>query len=1023
MKMTFRKLSAVILTLALIMSALPFAVSAAEAFTLPENITVGKSLVDVDLTSGSITAVPDGWTDEKPGSSYSGWNINDNVTKEMTSSGLRLTSTKCDGMMFLPSYSMTDYVFEVNMTLGTSDGSMGIALNSAPDLSAATGGTKLMAYAKNGDSEYLYYQNKYTGGADTASHKLLRSDYGIAVPEAGSSLSFKAYVIDGTCYYFLNDIAIVSFAVDGPLSESRPAIVTCGADVTVTSVKLNLVDLYVPTPGYHNVSFIEGETIFSTDFEEDAYTVGETPSGWWAAYNGKDGLSYGWNNTTQPQSLSAAISENDTYGKVFGISTANCDAFIAMPDMDVKDYIYEAWIITNNTNNFGIANEMQGGSAAASTGCTYVTFSASTTESPKYLKKPSGISQTYFDYPLGVSRPVQGELNKYTLIHLNGVNYVYLNDYFCTSFKEAASTDTAGLGFFTYGGDLEITEIKVTGIFAPELTLECGLSVGEQVGFDIACSVAGSDGYGLEDAECGVILKEITVDTVNDTITAETEGADIYTFDTVNTETGLSAETFIRLSSSDADKTFAAVPFIKTEGKYFYGRTEFFCAATLADLDYSNHSLSEKAVADTFFENSEIFRGENSNTLKFTVFSDFHYKQGMYATSVADLNEIFARAEANGSSFVLSGGDFCNDFLGSPELTNAFLGYEKADGTVMPAYNNYGNHELEASGNSMQVVTPTLTNDKNAVWGTADGSMGDGSVGYYYFDNGGFRFIVTDTNYSWNPTSSVWEHNTTNSYGAPSGNLYQNSLGAAQLSWLKDLLYASADEGIPCVVVSHATFCPNWWPSPDAGTVHQMFKEVNVYRPGTVIMQISGHEHNDRQEILDGVYYLGVNTVKNGLWVGGNIEHYTSEHTFQMETYDAEGNFTGYVTKGYGDLSMGANTWFFETPLSTNVTIGQNGQIYVEGMETSWACDVIPDNGILTSTDPWSHPYITETYNFTVFGDMDENRIFDDADITLLRSLLVEGREAENEAADTTENGRVDICDLVWAKRRLMGIS
>lgn len=1247
MKSHLKKCTALILSIIFILTALPI-IATAESFSLPEDITVGESLVDLNFTNGSVTAIPSGWTDERPGSSYAGWDVNKNATKALGASGLRLTSPSCDGAMFLPAYAMTDYVFEVKMTLNTAKGSMGIALNTDPDLSKATGSTKLMAYAKDqgADAVYLYHQNKYSvEGGEKNSNKLLREDYGIAPLAAGDSVTYKAYVIDGTCYFYLNGTPIVSFAVLNPLASSRPAIFTCGADVNVTSVKLNKIkgkntekesydnleftegkvifetdfegdeyeigklpegwwaayngvdglsygfnhptqqayinagiselsdygkvfsiatnnadafvampemevenyiyeadiisnntsnygignelhggspanstgcayftvssnpdekpkylkkpsgitevkfdypegvsapaqgvvnkltilhldgvnyiylnkfflasfseavssdkaglgfftyagnlnitaikvtEIYAPEKPGDNINYIEGDVILDTDFEDDKYVSGELPDGWWAAYNGKDGLSYGWNHPSQAPSLTAAISELSGHGKVFTVKTSNVDAFIAMPDMTVENYVYEANIIANNTNNFGLGNELQGGSPANSTGCAYFTVSTSLSESPKYLKKPSGINTIKFDYPAGASAPVQGEVYNYKLIHINGVNHVFLNDVYAASYNEAISSDVTGLGFYTYGGSFDVTSIKVTEIFAPVVELD-KVTIGTKgaVTLELSSLIKTKDIEAeLEDAEFGFVINPLTKDNMYNTVSVTTKGAEIAVCDAAN-KSGDSVYANVSkvLTADKADSTLGVVPYVMIGEDYFYGSMQSICPASLADIEYQNFNKATKALVKEFFADSKVFRGENAKNLNFTAFSDFHYVQGIYPTSIADLNEIFSRAEEYGSSFVLSGGDFCNNFTGSPELVKAFLGYKKADGSTMPAYNNYGNHELETWPNSMQVVTPTLTNDANAVWGTADGKIGDGSIGYYYFDQDGFRFIVTDTNYSWNSTNQSWEHNTTGSYGPASGNIYVNSLGPVQLEWLEKVLYAAADENIPCVVVSHATLCPSWWPGSDAATTHKLFREVNVYHPGTVMMQISGHEHNDRQEVIDGVYYLGLNTTKNGLWRDKSPVHYDSTHTFQMETYDSEGNFTGYVTKSYGELGQGANTWFYESPLSTNITISQNGQIYVQGMETSWVYDVEPDPLYLQETDPWSHPYITESYNFTVFGDTDSNRTFDEADVTLVRKAIIGATEG-NLACDVMKNESIDICDLVYLKKRLLG--
>ena len=61
------------------------------------------------------------------------------------------------------------------------------------------------------------------------------------------------------------------------------------------------------------------------------------------------------------------------------------------------------------------------------------------------------------------------------------------------------------------------------------------------------------------------------------------------------------------------------------------------------------------------------------DSFRFTVFADFHYKKMMYDSTVEDLNVIMERAKKFGSQFVLSLGDFCNDYKGSPEIVKAFL--------------------------------------------------------------------------------------------------------------------------------------------------------------------------------------------------------------------------------------------------------------------------------------------------------------------------------------------------------------
>ena len=104
----------------------------------------------------------------------------------------------------------------------------------------------------------------------------------------------------------------------------------------------------------------------------------------------------------------------------------------------------------------------------------------------------------------------------------------------------------------------------------------------------------------------------------------------------------------------------------------------------------------------------------------------------------------------------------------------------------------------------MSFVTPRLTN-RTVIWGTADGRIGDGSIGHYYFDHKGYRFVMTDTNYSLNANGD-WEHSLTGSHCPVKGNQHWNSLGPCQLEWLASVLEDAAKKGLHCVVVSHTTF-------------------------------------------------------------------------------------------------------------------------------------------------------------------------------------------------------------------------
>ena len=322
----------------------------------------------------------------------------------------------------------------------------------------------------------------------------------------------------------------------------------------------------------------------------------------------------------------------------------------------------------------------------------------------------------------------------------------------------------------------------------------------------------------------------------------------------------------------------------------------------------------------------------------FGLFADLHYKKGMYSATVVDLEAVLERAKNADADFVLHCGDMCNDYVGSPELINTYLNNRYG----LSVYGVYGNHELESENNSMQAVTPLLTNDKNAVWGTADGKIGDGQTAYYYIDKGDLRIICTDTNYSFNPSNGEWEHNLTCSYGPPSGNIFSNSLGPKQFEWLEKLLIASAREEKHCVIIGHATYCKKFrGATPDADAVNNLFARVNAMRSGTVIMAINGHYHTNHLIEDNGVVYFDMNTTRNIWWQGKSEPHYNEEHTYKCETVDENGNITGTQRKPFCDLWMSANTWFSDKPLSAVITVSDEG-IEINGMEADWAYGIRP---------------------------------------------------------------------------------
>lgn len=317
--------------------------------------------------------------------------------------------------------------------------------------------------------------------------------------------------------------------------------------------------------------------------------------------------------------------------------------------------------------------------------------------------------------------------------------------------------------------------------------------------------------------------------------------------------------------------------------------------------------------------------------MKFLAFADLHYKKGMYASSVAMLEKMLDRAAAEQVDFVIHLGDFSNDYKGSPEIVRAYL----ENTHNLPVYGVYGNHELESADNSVELVTPLLTNQPV--------QFGSSTGGYWYTDRDGFRLIGLDSNYSLSP-EGVWEHNRTASHTSPKGNTKTDSLGPDQLVWLRQVLGDAAKKGLRVLVFAHASFSGIWQSSPDADAVRSLYAEVNETHPGTVILSVNGHYHTDRFAWRDGVAYWDVNTVQNGFWASRDRYHYDDSHTCSFLDYDENGSPRGEAQEiALNSLRQGRNTWFFTEPLSAVVTVEENGSFRIDGSETEWMHGVLPD--------------------------------------------------------------------------------
>ena len=704
----------------------------------------------------------------------------------------------------------------------------------------------------------------------------------------------------------------------------------------------------------NGINLLKGDVLYATDFENE--TLNTLPAGWSAGLyggTGTSGTAFGW--TGSGGSISPKVTELAGYGKVYQVASSNADGFTAMPQISANNYLYEAKVHVMRKGAFGLMVNTYAPTNEA-TGAFFTGIYPATTDNTKYVIKGKPSAST--NYWEEAYNPAVGEVIDLQILCLEGKNYMFAGGKLM-----AVANSRAGFGgvdhpgIYTCGGGVNVLEVKVTEILSANIDIAAArLGLGNNTALmelDVSFSTAQSFfrdymAGKFQDVKFGaaVLVADSDVSAALDT---STQGAQVQYFpmDALTvTADALKLTVSLPLPPATYERFYCIRPFVLADGSCVYSQGHAYVPVNLANSAWHNAPNEEvKTMIEQAFGSLPGFiAGKADKKVTFTLFSDFHYRAGMYPATIADLNAIMKRADDSNSAFVLSAGDFTNDAMNSPELFNAFLNYRTAEGSILPAYNIYGNHELEI-GNTMEFMTPLLTNDKTVFWGTADGSF-DANIGYYCFEKEGFRIICLDTEYSFNPATGQWEHNRSGSSGWPSGNTLGGSLGPAQLAWLEAVLMDAASKDIPCIVVAHDGFSGLGWAttSPDAETVRALYAKANAANPGTVLMSINGHMHTNHQGWNDGVFYLDVNTVRNAWWQETKVSHYTDEHTYLYEEYDAEGNLVSTYECPLSELSMAQNTWFSADPLSCVVTVSADGTVTVDGAQSDWAYGIAPSN-------------------------------------------------------------------------------
>lgn len=299
------------------------------------------------------------------------------------------------------------------------------------------------------------------------------------------------------------------------------------------------------------------------------------------------------------------------------------------------------------------------------------------------------------------------------------------------------------------------------------------------------------------------------------------------------------------------------------------------------------------------------------NSVKFSVFADIHHFPGVfYSQTPKHLVEIQERAVRENCEFIIHCGDFCHHPHKEKEFINQYMDFK------IPGYHTCGNHDFD--GCSFEETMEAYRLEK----------------GYYFFDRGGFRFVILDANYFRNE-DGTFTHYGNGNYFKYRGNAI-SIIPPEQMSWLAETLEKSP---YPCALFSHQSFerevggIANW------KNIRDLIDSTNQRHPGRVRLCVNGHHHRDFIRVLNGVVYFDLNSATHE-WV-------EKRHNFYPEE----------LCKEY---SMVNHTLVFEDPVHAVVTMDSDGLLKIEGMKSQMLYGITRTKAGMSFADGSGRPVTPE---------------------------------------------------------------
>lgn len=282
--------------------------------------------------------------------------------------------------------------------------------------------------------------------------------------------------------------------------------------------------------------------------------------------------------------------------------------------------------------------------------------------------------------------------------------------------------------------------------------------------------------------------------------------------------------------------------------------------------------------------------GDNSESVKFSVFADMHFRVGNYNWTVERMAQILERARKNKVDFIIHCGDFCHDVRTAGPVLDQFNNFE------LPHYHTMGNHDFEGTKTLEEVVSAYQMKDGN----------------FYSFDRGVFRFIVLDTNYFRRPDGSLMHYASSTAY--EKCHQKEAILPPEQIAFLREKL--STAKG-PCAIFSHHGFKHTSGITNAAEAKDAVFDSQKY-----PVIWINGHHHRNSLKLEKQVAFFNLNSTTSE-WVGKPHHAYPEE-----------------IMK---KCNVSKHELLFDTPVHAIITMSKDGEIDIDGMKGGMFMGITPE--------------------------------------------------------------------------------